>query len=109
MITGILRWARARKRYKAGTTFDIGYSRAVVQTGITFLCRLLRLSTLLISLFFSQSGAIFMAVSYELPEQCEHVTRFPVVCIHLTRTPVSKRITTSFSMGARSLFLSFLL
>jgi hypothetical protein len=35
-----------------------------------------------------QSGAIFMAVSYELPVQCEHVTRFPLVCTHLTLTPL---------------------
>lgn len=43
---------------------------------------------LLISL---QSGAVFMAVSYELPEQCEHViTRFSLVCTHLTLTPLSQ-------------------
>ena len=30
-----------------------------------------------------------MAVSYELPEQCEHgVTRFPLVCSHLALTPL---------------------
>jgi hypothetical protein len=56
MITGTRRWARARKRFKAGTTFDIGYSQAVVQTGIIPICRLLRLLTLLISLFPSKVG-----------------------------------------------------
>ena len=52
MIMGTLRWARARKRCKAETTFDIGYSQAVVQTGIISICRLLRLDVvnLLISL-----------------------------------------------------------
>jgi hypothetical protein len=88
MITGTPRWAHARKRYKAGTTFDIGYSQAVVQTGIISMSPFASLDVthLLISL---QSGAVFMAVSYELPEQCEHVvTRFPLVCTHLTLTPL---------------------
>jgi hypothetical protein len=63
----------------------------------------LEVAHLLISL---QSGAVFMAVSYELPEQCEHVTRFPLVCTHLTLTPLPKWDTTLFSTGARSSFLA---
>ena len=47
-----------------------------------------------------------MAVSYELPEQCEHATRFPLIYSHLMPTPL-KWVTTSFLMGARILFLNF--
>lgn len=61
---------------------------------------------LLISL---QSGAVFMAVSYELPEQCEHVvTRFPLICTHLTNSSAKVGHDIIFNGCALSLF-SFLL
>lgn len=103
MITETLRWARARKRYKAGTTFDTGYSQAVVQTGIISMSRSASLDVayLFISL---QSGAIFIAASYELPVQCEHVfIHFPRLHPSYANS-VSKLITTSFSMGAHPPF-----
>jgi hypothetical protein len=60
-------------------------------------------------LFISlQSGAVFMAVSYELPEQCEHVvTRFPLLYSSYANLSMPKWIMTSFSMGVCSLFLAF--
>jgi hypothetical protein len=75
-----------------------------VQTGITSMSPSASLDVA--HLFSLQSGAVFMAVSYELPEQCEHVVTFPLVCIHLTLTPLPKWDMTSFSMGARSPFLA---
>lgn len=39
-------------------------------------------------LIFLESGAVFMAVSYELPEQREHVTWFPLVYTRLRLTPL---------------------
>lgn len=73
------------------------------------ICHLLCLSTLLISLFPLQSGAVFMAVSYELPEQCEHVaTRFPLVCALLTLTPLCHSESRYHFQWVRALpFLAF--
>jgi hypothetical protein len=55
---------------------------------------------LLLPLF---SGAVFMALSYELPEQCEFfLLGFTVLCSHLTLTFPPKYNTTLFLMGASS-------
>ena len=65
-ITGTPHLAHVKRQSKAVTTFGTGYKTGKAQTGVSLSV------TLLIITSSTNSGAVFMAVSYEMPIAKQH-------------------------------------